>query len=99
VQQIKSVRPSWSSNQAPDAIFQTPAWLLTEANIKPDTLKKLENYVTAKSQVYRVQVLGYFQNKGPSARVEAIIDTNAGRPRIVYRRDLTETGPGLSLQP
>ena len=32
------------------------------------------------------------------ARVEAVIDTNAGRPRIVYRRDLTELPLGIKLE-
>src|SRR3712207_7421523 len=33
------------------------------------------------SQVYRVQVLSYLaEEKGPAARVEAVIDTNGGRP-------------------
>ena len=32
-------------------------------------------------------------------RLEAVIDTNNGRPRIVYWRDLTELGKGFDLQP
>lgn len=98
VQNILAHRPSPSSTDAPDPIFQTPAWLLTEANFNPTTLKTLEKYITARSQVYRVQSLGYFDGGGPTARIEAVIDTNAGRPRIVYWRDLTELGKGFDLQ-
>ena len=35
---------------------------------------------------------------GPMARVEAVIDTNGGKPRIVYWRDLSELGKGFDIQ-
>ncbi len=100
VQNILSRRPRPSAG-APDAIFQTPAWLLTEVGIKLETLKQLEPYITTLSQTYRVHVVGMVGDKGPVARIEAVIDTGArdsetyaGRPRIVYWRDLSESGMG-----
>ena len=45
-----------------------------------------------------MQALGHFDSGGPTARIEAVIDTNAGRPRIIYWRDLTELGKGFNLQ-
>jgi hypothetical protein len=60
-------------------------------------VKQLDKFVTARSQVYRVQSVGYFDQHGPTARVEAVIDTNQGRPRIVYLRDLTEMGRAFDL--
>ncbi len=98
VQAILDGRPSTSSTDAPDPIFRTPAWLITEASLPVSTLKTLERYITAGTQVYRVQALGYFDGGGPAARIEAVIDANAGRPRIVYWRDLTELGKGFDLQ-
>jgi hypothetical protein len=98
LQSIIALRPQPNAIDAPDPIFQTPAWLITEANISPATLSKLDKYITTRSQVYRVQSLGYFDGGGPTARVEAVIDTNAGQPRIVYWRDLTELGKGFNLQ-
>lgn len=80
-----------------DPIYQSPAWLLTEANLPADTLRTLERYITAKSQVYRVQVIGWFEGGGPQARIEAVIDTNNGKPRILYQRDLTELGRAFDL--
>lgn len=97
VQAILNGRPDPSSTTAPDAIFQTPAWLYTEANITPSSLQTADRYITARTQVYRVQAIGYFDGGGPTARIEAVIDTNAGRPRIVYWRDLTELGKGYDL--
>jgi type II secretory pathway component PulK len=98
VQTIVSSRPDPTSTDPPDPIYQTPAWLIIRANLSPQTLKSLDRYITAGSQVYRVQSIGYFDGGGPSARVEAVIDTNAGRPRIIYFRDLTELGKGFKLQ-
>jgi type II secretory pathway component PulK len=98
VQNIMNHRPDPSSTTPADPIFQTPAWLITEANVNPQTLRSLERYITSRSQVYRVQSIGYFDGGGPTARIEAVIDTNNGRPRIVYWRDLTELGKGFNLQ-
>ncbi len=97
VDAIVNARPPLTSTDVPDPIFQTPAWLITEANLPAATMQALERYVTASPQVYRVQVVGHFEGGGPTARVEAVIDTNAGRPRIVYFRDLTELGRGYNL--
>jgi hypothetical protein len=98
VQAIMNMRPSPSSNTTPDAIYQTPIWLYTEANVPLSKLQSLDRYITAKTQVYRVQSVGYFEGGGPTARIEAVIDTNGGRPRIIYWRDLTELGRGYELQ-
>ncbi|HLW66430.1 MAG TPA: type II secretion system protein GspK [Gemmataceae bacterium] len=95
VQSILEQRPDTSSMDPTDTTYQTPAWLYTQANISITKLKALERYITARTQVYRVQVLGYFDQGGPAVRMEAVIDTNNGYPRIVMVRDLTELGRGL----
>lgn len=91
---LLSKRPPPSSPDAAGEVYQTPAWLVTEAGLKPEAVKRIENFVTTRAQVFRVQSLGYSDGRGPSARVEAVIDTNAGRPRVLYWRDLTELGKG-----
>jgi type II secretory pathway component PulK len=86
VQLILSARSQASFNS-------TPAYLLTDGGLKLDTLRKIEKYVTTRTQVFRVHSVGQFADgKGPMARIEAIIDTNYGRPRIVQWRDWTELG-------
>jgi DNA uptake protein ComE-like DNA-binding protein len=77
-------------------IYATPTWLLTEAKISPTVLQALDPYITTRAQVFRVQSVGYFDGgKGPAARIEAIVDTNAGRPRIIAWRNLSDLGKGL----
>jgi type II secretory pathway component PulK len=97
VQAVMQNRPDPSSGDVSDATFQTPAWLMLKANISANKMQTLDKYITASTQVYRVQALGYFKGGGPTARIEAIIDTNAGRPRIIYWRDLTELGKAYDL--
>jgi type II secretory pathway component PulK len=96
-QTILERRPDPTSGNAPDAIYQTPAWLITQANLSPKTLSSLDRYITAQSQVYRVQAVGYFDGGGPSARIEAVIDTNQQNPRILMWRDLTDLGRGYDM--
>lgn len=97
VQSILGVRPSLSSTETPDQIFQTLAWLVTEANLPPSKVQTLERYITTQTHVYRGQVIGYFDGGGPSVRLEFVIDANPGAPRILYLRDLTELGKGFDL--
>jgi type II secretory pathway component PulK len=98
IQAILAQRPSPLDNDPPDPIYQTPAWLITEASLSPQKVQTLDRYITARSEVYRVQSLGYFDgNIKTAVRVEAVIDTNAGRPRVIYYRDLTELGKGFDL--
>jgi type II secretory pathway component PulK len=94
VDKILEKRPKLSATEAPPDIYQTQAWLLTEGVLNLSTLQSVDQYLGGMSQVYRVQSVGYLEGKGPSVRVEAIIDTNAGRPRIVAWRDLSELGKG-----
>jgi type II secretory pathway component PulK len=105
VQKILQVR---QGGESLGEIYQTPTWLLTEAQVPIATLYKicesqtLEDktscsLITTRSQVYRVQSVGYYDyGKGPTVRVEAVIDTNCGRPRIIAYRNLSELGKGWS---
>jgi type II secretory pathway component PulK len=97
VQAILAARPDPSALATADPLFQTPAWLLLQAGFTPQQMKQLENYITTRTQVYRVQVLAYFDEGPTFARVEAVIDTNGGRPRILFQRDLSELGKGFDL--
>jgi hypothetical protein len=97
VQNIVTNQPPPGTGSA-DPNYQTPAWLLTQAKLTPAKLQAIERYITARPQVFRVQSLGYFEQSGPVARIEAVIDTNAGQPRIVYWRDITELGKGFDIQ-
>lgn len=78
------------------AEYRTGAWLHTQAGMRMEIFKNIETYITGYTQTYRIQSIGYFATGGPVARVEAVIDTNGGFPRIVYFRDITELGGGFT---
>ena len=92
---IIAKRPQYLNGEGPDTQFATIAWLLSDQTLTAQQLQSLERYITARTQVYRVQSIGYFDEGGPVARVEAVIDTNQGKPRIVYYRDLTDLGRSI----
>src|SRR5262249_54936047 len=46
-QNILAARPSPGTVDPTDPLYQTPAWMVTDANISPQTMKALERYITA----------------------------------------------------
>ncbi|MGF1579355.1 MAG: type II secretion system protein GspK [Gemmataceae bacterium] len=92
LQTILAKRPPLGSDQWEQTTWQSPAWIATEAEIDIEKVEDLEEFITTRSQVYRVHVIGHFLEGGPAVHIEAVIDTNAGRPRILYRRDMTILG-------
>ena len=96
VQNIIQNRPN-ITNLSADPIFQTTAWLIAQANMTPAQVATLDPYITARSTVFRVQSVGYFDKGGPTPRIEAVIDTNGPRPRHRVLRDLTELGKAYTL--
>ncbi len=97
-QKILDNRPSMNSDPSLSSIYSTITWLVTLADFNPTTMQQLEPFITARSQVYRVQCVGYYELNGPTVRIEAVIDTNYGRPRLLYWRDISELGKGFSFQ-
>lgn len=73
-------------------------WLLTEGLVSLSEMKTLMPFVCAGGAVYRVQAVGYFDGGGPSARVEAVIDTTEEKPKMIFWRDLTHLGRGFGLE-
>ena len=74
----------------------TTAWLYAENVIDKAGMISLDPYITAHGDVYRVQVLGFFDGGGPVARLEAIIDSTQLPTRVISQRDLNELGRGYS---
>jgi hypothetical protein len=83
-----------ANGQGPSTQYQTPIWMLNQSTTPVTTslLLQMEPYITSKTNVYRVQSIGDFEDGGPAARVEAIVEIFAHRARIKYYRDLTEFG-------
>jgi hypothetical protein len=61
-------------------------------------MQQLSPFMCGGGDVYRAQVIGYFQGGGGSSRTEVVIDNTALTPSIVFWRDLTHLGRGYPLE-
>jgi type II secretory pathway component PulK len=95
INNIIAAQPPPGSANATELTYMTTVWLYTTASITAAKMVALDRYITAQTQVYRIQSIGYFEKGGPVSRVEAVIDTNGGAPRILYYRDLTDLGRAI----
>jgi hypothetical protein len=99
-QLLQSITSAQSRNAdgtpTPDMMHKhsTAGWLFIDGLVDIDTMRDLEPFLTARGDVYRVQVLGFFDAGGVVHRQEAIIDGTRSPPRVVWQRDLNELGRG-----
>ena len=49
-------------------------WILCEGIVTLDEMKRMVPFITARGRVFRAQVVGYFDEEGPSSRVEAVVN-------------------------
>jgi len=73
-------------------------WLLTEGLVDLEQMKVLMPYLTAGGDVFRGQIVGYFDGGGASARVELVMDATTAPPRQLYCRNLRLLGRGYPLE-
>ena len=73
--------------------FET--WPLAEGIVTLEQMRLLLPLVTGGGDVYRAQVIGYFETIGASHRSEIIIDATTVNPKIVAWRDLSHLGRGF----
>jgi DNA uptake protein ComE-like DNA-binding protein len=71
---------------------QTVAWLYTEDLVDADLFKRLAPHITARGSRYGFHVVGFGRPSGRYRVFEAVIDTLAGEPEILYLRELTRLG-------
>jgi hypothetical protein len=79
-----------------------PTWLLAKKLVDLPTMKRLMPYVTTGGDVYRGQMIGFFDTQGTFNRAEFVVDATVSPPRQVFYKDLTMLGrgyPDAVLQP
>ena len=72
----------------------TTGWLVQNGLVDLATMRQLDRYLTSRGDVFRVQVIGYYDLGGPFARIEALIDRTETPPKVTFYRDLNELGKG-----
>jgi DNA uptake protein ComE-like DNA-binding protein len=73
-------------------------WLLSEGIATLEEMRSLLPFVCAGGDVYRGQIVGYFQGGGPSTRVEVVFDATESQPRVLFWRDISHLGRGFALE-
>ncbi len=77
----------------PEQKYET--WLLTDGIVDLAKMKKLMPLVTSGGNVYRAQVVGFYDSDGPAVRMEAVVDGTQPTAPVVRRRwEMDELGAG-----
>lgn len=93
VQEILQLREIESDDE--NRQFET--WPLVEGIVTVQEMRSLVPLLTGGGDVYRAQVVGYFESSGAAHRAEIIVDATSVNPKIVAWRDLSHLGRGFDL--
>jgi len=83
-----------SSTRHLDPRRRHPVWLLLEGVVELPRMKDLNPYLTCGGEVYRAQIIGHFDEFGPTARAEVVLDATQQPARQLYWKDLRILGRG-----
>ncbi len=75
---------------------QFETWLLVEGLVDLPTMQTMLPFVCCGGDVYRAEVIGYFDDQVGNSRAEAIIDTTTPLPRLLFWRDKSHLQRGYS---
>jgi len=75
------------------------AWLYREAILNAAEFKAVAPFLTARSQQFRCNAIGYALPSGRFRIFEIVIDTADRSPRLLYARDITRFGVPFALTP
>ncbi|MFN0020533.1 MAG: type II secretion system protein GspK [Pirellulaceae bacterium] len=73
-------------------------WIMAEAIVTLDEMRSLMPYICGGGDVYRAQVVGYFQGGQAASRAEVIFDASTTTPRVLLWRDTSHLGRGFALE-
>lgn len=96
VDQIVELRASVTEDNA--VARSNESWLLSEAVVNLEQMKALMPFVCGGGDVFRCQIVGYFQGGGPSSRAEVVFDATSTEPRELFWRDISHLGRGYALE-
>jgi hypothetical protein len=83
--------------ESDDLNRQFETWPMVEGILTLEEMRLLLPLVTCGGDIYRAQIVGYFESSGASHRSEVIIDATTVNPKIVFWRDLGHLGRGFDL--
>jgi DNA uptake protein ComE-like DNA-binding protein len=97
VDQIVSARTPDPLTAPADQKYEV--WPLIEGVVPLKTMKALQPYVNAGGNVYRAQIMGYFDKGGPVSRMEAIFDSTQQPTKLLFWKDISGLRVGFPVEP
>ena len=76
-------------------MYRHPTWLLAFDVVNLATLKQIWPHITCGGDVFRAQVIGFYEDIGTFSRVEVAVDATVYPPRRIDYKDLTSYGIGF----
>ncbi|WP_425616409.1 general secretion pathway protein GspK [Anatilimnocola sp. NA78] len=83
---------------ADDANKRHETWIMAEGIVTLAEMRTLMPFVCAGGDVYRAQVVGYYQSGEASSRKEVIFDASSAPARVLFWRDLSHLGRGYAVE-
>jgi type II secretory pathway component PulK len=96
VEQILTRREYDAGVENPGRLHET--WLLTEGVVTIEEMRMLMPFVTGSGDVFRAQVVGYYQSGQAASRAEVVFDATRSPVRVVFWRDISHLGRGYALE-
>lgn len=84
------------TSNAPELQHET--WLLTQGLVTLEEMKALMPFVCAGGDVYRAQVVGYYDDGRAASRLEVVLDATQQPPAVLLWRNLSHLGRGYPLE-
>ncbi|MBA2113931.1 type II secretion system protein GspK [Bremerella alba] len=81
-----------------DPITRHETWILLRGIVTTEQMLSLSPFVCAGGDVYRAQVVGYFEDGSAFSRQEVVIDATQPQPKVMLWRDISELGRGHPLE-
>ncbi|RCS54332.1 general secretion pathway protein GspK [Bremerella cremea] len=79
-------------------ITRHETWILTQGIVTLEQMKTLSPFICGGGDVYRAQVVGYFEDGKAFSRHEVVLDATQPQPKVMLWRDMTELGRGHPLE-
>ena len=83
-------------DEDPNRDFET--WLLVEGLVDLSTMRSLMPFVCVGGDVYRAEIVGYYNDGMAASRAEVVIDRTGAFPRIVFWRDKSHLPLGYDIE-
>lgn len=98
VGEILNQRSLQTGDATEDLAFAHETWLLTTGVVTLEEMRTLLPFVCAGGDVFRAQIIGYYEDGGTASRAEVIFDATGPVPSIVSFRDISHLGRGYPLE-